>query len=290
MLSASSTEPGSGAWPFRLLPLGPFDSLRLSMLVLWPWLAIYVVVAGGLFLWFRRVGATDLEVAARARRGGSPSTRGGSPSTLGEAAREFFAFSSPVLLALTVVASLTFRTWIGPLTWQDFAVAAGVAVFWPIQEWLIHSLLLHMRPFHLLGVKIDPILARNHRNHHRLPSAPELGVTPLFIVWFYLATIPVLWQMVLPIPQAVTGSAAFFSLALYYEWIHFLIHTAYPPRTWLYRRLWRNHRLHHYKSDHFWFGVTTLTGDWLFGTRPPPATVHKQKSETDGLEIGEAGD
>ena len=38
--------------------------------------------------------------------------------------------------------------------------------------------------------------------------------------------------------------------------------------------MWRNHRLHHYKSEHYWFTVTTAaTADRLFGTYPDPATV-----------------
>jgi sterol desaturase/sphingolipid hydroxylase (fatty acid hydroxylase superfamily) len=60
----------------------------------------------------------------------------------------------------------------------------------------------------------------------------------------------------------------FFSLALNYEWVHFLIHTAYVPRTRFYRRLWRNHRLHHYKNEHYWYGVTMLSGDRLLQTLP----------------------
>ena len=35
-----------------------------------------------------------------------------------------------------------------------------------------------------------------------------------------------------------------------YEWIHFLIHTAYRPRTSVYKAIWRNHRLHHFKNEH----------------------------------------
>ncbi len=38
--------------------------------------------------------------------------------------------------------------------------------------------------------------------------------------------------------------------------------------------MWRNHRLHHYKNEHYWFTVTTAgTADRLFGTYPDPETV-----------------
>ena len=56
-----------------------------------------------------------------------------------------------------------------------------------------------------------------------------------------------------------------------YEWTHLLIHSAYRPRTSYYRRLARNHRLHHHRNERYWFGVTTNLGDRVFGTLPPTA-------------------
>ena len=48
----------------------------------------------------------------------------------------------------------------------------------------------------------------------------------------------------------------------------------YKAKTRFYRAIWRNHRLHHYKNEHYWFGVSTSgTSDWVLGTRPDPATV-----------------
>jgi len=40
------------------------------------------------------------------------------------------------------------------------------------------------------------------------------------------------------------------------------------PRTALYRRLWKNHRRHHFKSEHYWFGVTMRGSDRLLRTAP----------------------
>ena len=43
--------------------------------------------------------------------------------------------------------------------------------------------------------------------------------------------------------------------------------------------MWRNHRLHHYKNEHYWFTVTsTATADRLFGTYPDPETVKSSKT------------
>jgi hypothetical protein len=167
---------------------------------------------------------------------------------------------------------------IGGWSWLDAAVALGTIAYWPIQEWVAHVFLLHMEPFRIFGVRVDPILARNHRNHHLFPSVPALSITPVYIVWFYLATVPVLWVITTPWPQSLTGTAVFFSLVLHYEWIHYLIHSTYRPRSRFYKRLWRNHRLHHFKDAHYWFGVTMLSADKLFGTQPSAAAVPRSNA------------
>ncbi len=58
-------------------------------------------------------------------------------------------------------------------------------------------------------------------------------------------------------------------LGLGYEWCHYLIHSDYKPKTGLYRAIWKNHRQHHYKNEHYWFTVTSAgTADRVLGTRP----------------------
>ena len=43
--------------------------------------------------------------------------------------------------------------------------------------------------------------------------------------------------------------------------------------------MWRNHRLHHYKNEHYWFTVTSAgTADRLLGTYPDPAEVRTSKT------------
>ena len=58
-----------------------------------------------------------------------------------------------------------------------------------------------------------------------------------------------------------------------YEWTHFLIHTAYRPRSRYYRSIWRNHRLHHYKNEHYWHGITNTLSDRVLRTLPDQADV-----------------
>ncbi len=62
------------------------------------------------------------------------------------------------------------------------------------------------------------------------------------------------------------------ALGLVYEWTHYLIHSDYKPKkTRVYRAVWRNHRHHHFKNEHYWFTVTsTGTADRVLGTYPTP--------------------
>jgi len=42
----------------------------------------------------------------------------------------------------------------------------------------------------------------------------------------------------------------------------------------VYRAIWRNHRRHHFKNEHYWFTVTSSgTADRVLRTYPDPAVV-----------------
>jgi sterol desaturase/sphingolipid hydroxylase (fatty acid hydroxylase superfamily) len=71
-----------------------------------------------------------------------------------------------------------------------------------------------------------------------------------------------------PRRPAVTGSAVGLLSLLAYEWMHFLIHAPYQPRGRWYRSRWRAHRLHHYRNEHYWYGVVSTAADRMFGTAP----------------------
>ena len=59
------------------------------------------------------------------------------------------------------------------------------------------------------------------------------------------------------------------------QWSHFLIHTPYVPRTRWYRTVWRNHRLHHFKHEGYWMGVSSNLGDRLLRTNPDQRSIPK---------------
>ena len=177
------------------------------------------------------------------------------------------------VLLLGVVVSCGIRLWLGNWHWSDLVIALGVTAVFPFQEYLSHKYLLHEPPRLLFGSKHESLVALCHRVHHRDPWNMERAINPPLAVALYAVGLPVVFFPFLSKPQAMTGVAASWVVLLAYEWIHLLIHTSHVPRNWLFKRIWRNHRLHHFKSEHYWFNVSTYGVDGLLGTQPSPKSV-----------------
>jgi Fatty acid hydroxylase superfamily len=209
--------------------------------------------------------------------------------TLGQAWGEFRAKRSPKLIALGIALTLAVRFVVDDFSWRDLVAAAAMLVIYPFGEWAIHVYLLHLKPFALRGRRVELATARAHREHHEQPNdlfmillAPLEAIALMFLA---VPLVPALAGVVIalaggsvPYGALVTGVLAGQLLVAIYEWTHFLIHTAYRPRSRYYRSIWRNHRLHHFKNEHFWHGITNTIGDHALGTYKDQREV--RRSET----------
>jgi len=195
--------------------------------------------------------------------------------SLGTTFAEFWRHPSPWMLLASWVGALTWRILEGDWRLSDLWGPVILVVMFPVLEWVIHVFILHWRPRKVVGVKVDSELARDHRRHHADPRDVPL----VFIPWRSLIAVIIGYYAIslLAFPrlgQGLTFMLALATVGLVYEWTHYLIHSDYKPRSRAYRAVWRNHRLHHYKNEHYWFTVTTTaTADRLFGTYPDPASV-----------------
>ena len=82
--------------------------------------------------------------------------------------------------------------------------------------------------------------------------------------------------MVLPtFPLWSTFLVGMFGIGVMFEWVHYLCHTSYRPKSRWFRRRKRHHLLHHYKNEKYWLGVTMHLGDRVLGTMPDPKDVEK---------------
>jgi hypothetical protein len=196
--------------------------------------------------------------------------RGGS---LAFHARRFAAHVTPWAITGFLVAFLGARAFLGPPTWGDLAVAAGFFTVEPLIEWAVHSWVLHARPWQVLGRTIELSAAKGHRRHHEDPLDLSLVFVPGWVLLWFAPAITVTLVLLLPDHLAATLLACGAAALLAYEWTHYLIHTSYRPRARYYRHLWRHHRLHHYRNEGYWFGVTTAAGDVVLGTCPRGGAV-----------------
>jgi sterol desaturase/sphingolipid hydroxylase (fatty acid hydroxylase superfamily) len=211
----------------------------------------------------------------------APTTSRRRSVSLGDAAREFGRHPTPWLLAGAVLATYAWRASLGDLGVTDLLVVLGYLAAFPFLEWVIHTSLLHWRPVRLGRVRLDPLVARKHREHHADPRDVELIFIPLPALVFAAALIAGIALLVPDRGLGATFAATAVTLGLVYEWTHYLVHTDYRPKTAPYRAIWRHHRLHHFKNENYWFTVTTAsTADRVLGTQPDPSEVPTSPTAT----------
>jgi sterol desaturase/sphingolipid hydroxylase (fatty acid hydroxylase superfamily) len=204
-------------------------------------------------------------------------------TSLADCLREFSRQPSPPYLIGAVAIALALRLVQGGWSWRDAVVAVGLVAATPFVEWLIHVYLLHSPPINLRGRHVEMLTAREHRAHHEAPSVLGGVLLPVYGVLVFLAMIALVnWLLSFPLDlllggprlaYATTGVLVSYTILAAYEWTHFLIHAPYKPRGRYFKAIWRNHRLHHFKNERYWFGVTSTIGDRVIGTLPDQRSV-----------------
>jgi len=194
------------------------------------------------------------------------------PGSFPEALSVFCSHWSPRVLVLGLVTATAVRASLGSWSLVDALLPLAVVLVWPMLEWLLHVHLLHFKPRTVLGLRVDPRNARRHRAHHLDPWRFERAFIPVLSLVLAQAKL-LLIAVMSPWPATWTLIATIAVLGLRYEWVHYLCHIRYCPRSHRYRTLVQNHRRHHFKSEKHWLGVSMLGGDLLMGTATDPSEV-----------------
>ncbi len=148
------------------------------------------------------------------------------------------------------------------------ALAAGAGLLQP--RWLLVPLgaLLffgseygwHRFAFHAPPMGARPLRRLQHRlhyDHHAEPDRLDLLFLPL---WFLLPNLLITGALAFAIWHNLAAAASLVAGAilgiLYYEWVHYVAHIPYRPRTRFGCSIKKYHLWHHYKNEQLWFGVT----------------------------------
>lgn len=165
----------------------------------------------------------------------------------------FIAFSAALLGWSVTHTSLT--------PWQTTGMfLLGVLTFTWV-EYNMHRYVFHMRTYTKAREKWQYLI---HGVHHEFPRDKDrLAMPPLLSVT--IATILLLiFRLMLGdlvfsfLPGFIVGYAGYLS-------IHYMVHAYQPPRN-IFKRLWINHSIHHYKNGDVVFGVSSPLWDYIYGT------------------------
>ena len=195
-------------------------------------------------------------------------------TTLAAEARFFWGHRNARVISGALAVSIALRVALGGWSRWDLVVVAVLIALEPFVEWMIHVFILHFKPRKMFGRDIDPLVARKHRAHHSDPRKVEWIFVPMPVLTRAVPVVLLLYLLLLPTFRlGVMASATGLAILLTYEWTHYLIHSRYQPKSRLYRYIWRAHRLHHYKNENYWFGVTVHAADHVLGTFPAKDAV-----------------
>ncbi len=196
--------------------------------------------------------------------------------TLGQVAHTYLTHRSPHVILSGLAIAVAIRLAVGTYGVADLVVLAVTVSMVGVVEWFIHLFLLHAPHDSVRMTRFKT--GAGHREHHLDPDdigwlmlGPPDAAVFLALLLLWNATWPLLLAWALGaslLSTYLTAVAASYIMLAHYEWTHLLVHTRYRPKLGYYRRLATHHRLHHYRNEHHWLGVTSRVGDKALGTLP----------------------
>jgi hypothetical protein len=204
------------------------------------------------------------------------SARSDDLNTLGDVIGTYVTHHSPHAIFGGIVLVGVLRVVAGGFGWTDVTVIALTLSLTGLVEWVLHLLLLHAPDDSRRMTKYKT--GGGHREHHLDPQnvgwlmlgwqdatiflvmlMAWAATWPLLVAWLFGGSI---------LGTYLSALLVSYLMLAHYEWVHLLVHASYRPKSRYYRRLAVNHRLHHYRNEHYWLGVTSNVGDRLLRTLP----------------------
>lgn len=128
-------------------------------------------------------------------------------------------------------------------------------------EYIAHRYLFHMSTRTVVRAKTQYTI---HGVHHEfpkdktrlaMPPVLSITITTLLLLLFRLVLGDYVFSF---LPGFLTGYAGYLS-------VHYMVHAFQPPNN-LFKVLWVNHGVHHYKNGSGIYGVSSPLWDYIYGT------------------------
>ena len=139
-------------------------------------------------------------------------------------------------------------------------------------EYIVHRYVFHMGTFTALREKIQYTV---HGVHHEFPKdKSRLAMPPLLSITISTVLL-LLFRLIMGdfvfsfLPGMLVGYA-------YYLSVHYMVHVYQPPKN-IFKWLWINHAVHHYKDGEYVFGVSSPMWDYIYGTMKEKKTAESKK-------------
>ncbi len=164
----------------------------------------------------------------------------------------------------------------GKLPLSKRAIPFGIALFFA-SEYGFHRYALHAEPME--SSFLHGLQRRLHYDHHVEPARLDLLFLPIWAYFPTQALFAGLYQAIGRRPGVTAGLVlGNFIGAFYYEWVHYVAHIPYQPRTPWGKYMKKYHLWHHFKNEKLWYGVTNPLSDHLIGTYTPVDEAERSSS------------
>ncbi|HMJ71591.1 MAG TPA: sterol desaturase family protein [Cyclobacteriaceae bacterium] len=185
-------------------------------------------------------------------------------------------FNNPILERLTrshisVPVSLFGLYAVALLFWSaaNTALSIGLTVGlfflgWVVYSWieyLVHRFLFHIPTTTEARTKFQYTM---HGVHHHHPKDKDRIAMPPLLSITVATVLLIVFRFILG-DYAFSFTAGFLVGYGSYLLVHYLVHIHQPPKN-MFRQLWINHSIHHYRDGEIIFGVSSPMWDYIYGT------------------------
>jgi len=197
------------------------------------------------------------------------------PCTWSHALHRFFLGEiGPPLVVLSILGFIYTRCRLPiPVSLSEYAVFLSMIVFWSIQEYTLHRVVLHSK-FNHIGKEI-------HQGHHE-KNYFHISIDPPALLLGWLLVAHLIAKSIFPWHICLSATIGYALSGLFYEWSHYIVHTKVrPPRNrWLrsfFLRVRNNHMRHHLLDNNYWYAFSVAYMDDLFRTNADVQEIKARK-------------